>query len=366
MVEGPTWSIPGEPPAPQLQAVPDLPDSWAPPPEEPPEYSTPREFGGTPERTRSWRFLSLSDLKNLPRPKPLIANTFDQDSLNMLAGDWGTYKSFVALDWAASIATGTPWNNRTTLQQSVLYIAGEGIWGISQRLEAWQRDRGVKIPDEQFTLMPDFFQILDNGDINELVSYIKGHGYQFIVIDTLARTLGGNEENSNTVMTQVITAGDQIRHASNGGAVLIVHHTGKDGKTARGGGSLSGGMDSVYMTSGGEGEVLLKRTKRKDGPLEDEHRLEFLEVEGTKSGVLIPGDPFMRQKTAKKSDEVYGIFKEHFGAIGGSRSEVVKVCVELGVKQATAYDAINQLVDEHRLIQSGSESRPRYALPQAR
>lgn len=349
--QGP-WNVPDDDP--HLYAVPDTPpEDWGtyePPPIEPP--AKPR-----------WRFLSLTDLENLPRPKPLIANTFDQDALVLLAGHWGTYKSFVALDWAASIATGTPWNTREVLQQSVLYIAGEGLHGIKQRLRAWQHDRGVQIPDDMFTLMPDFFQVLDGGDINELISYIQGRGYKFIVIDTLSRALGGNDENANAVMASVIAAGDRIRQATQGGTVMFVHHTGKDKTTVRGGVALEAGVDCVYMTAGGEGEVLLKRTKRKDGPLEDEHQLEFLEVQGTRSGVLIPADPNLPRRNVNANERVLSVFRDHFSGTGGTRAEVVKVLGEFDIPARTAYRALNQLSVAGQLVQGGTEARPRYNLP---
>lgn len=323
----------------------------------------PEDWGAyeQPQTARRWRFLSITDLDNLPRPKPLIANTFDQDSLVLLAGYWGTYKSFVALDWAASIATGTPWNSREVLQQKVLYIAGEGVNGIKDRLRAWQQDRGVRISDEAFTLLPDWFQLLDSGDTNELISYIKESGYKFIVIDTLSRTLGGNDENSNAIMASVIAAGDRIREATCGGTVMFVHHTGKDKSTVRGGVALEAGVDCVYMTSGGDGEVLLKRTKKKDAALEDDHELEFLEIPGSGSGVLIPTDPTMRRTNVTSTSRALALFKDYFGSTGGSRAEVVKILSE-EMSAKTAYRALSGLVLEGKLIQGGTEARPRYTL----
>lgn len=64
--------------------------------------------------------LSRSDLLKLPDPEPLIDGTLDQGTVALLYGKWGTLKSFIAYDWAASIATGRPWQGRPTEQRNAL------------------------------------------------------------------------------------------------------------------------------------------------------------------------------------------------------------------------------------------------------
>src|SRR4051812_36694346 len=51
------------------------------------------------------RAYTRNQLANLPKPEPLIENTLDRRTVALLAGYHGTCKSFVALDWAASVAT---------------------------------------------------------------------------------------------------------------------------------------------------------------------------------------------------------------------------------------------------------------------
>ncbi len=53
--------------------------------------------------------LSRSDLRNLPVPQPLIDNVLDQGTIALLYGKWSTAKTFIALDWAACVATGKRW-----------------------------------------------------------------------------------------------------------------------------------------------------------------------------------------------------------------------------------------------------------------
>lgn len=90
--------------------------------------------------------LSREDLRNLPEPEPLIDNVLDRGTTALLYGMWGTAKSFIALDWAACVATGKPWQGRETGPGRVLYVAAEGANGHRGRADAWeagwQRDIG--------------------------------------------------------------------------------------------------------------------------------------------------------------------------------------------------------------------------------
>jgi hypothetical protein len=63
------------------------------------------------------RLLTRSDLRLLPDPMPLIDNVLDQGTTALLYGSWGTTKTFIALDWAASVATGRNWQGRATAQR---------------------------------------------------------------------------------------------------------------------------------------------------------------------------------------------------------------------------------------------------------
>jgi AAA domain len=72
------------------------------------------------------KLLTRSALAELPTPTPLIDNVLDKGTVALLYGKWGTGKSFIALDWAASVATGRNWQGRPTERLRVLYIAAEG------------------------------------------------------------------------------------------------------------------------------------------------------------------------------------------------------------------------------------------------
>jgi RecA-family ATPase len=82
----------------------------------------------------SERFLTLDELGNLPEPKWMVEGLFEQDALVMLVGPPGSFKSFLAIDWALSLACGRPWNNRATVPSRVLYALGEGKASLLKRI----------------------------------------------------------------------------------------------------------------------------------------------------------------------------------------------------------------------------------------
>jgi RecA-family ATPase len=72
-----------------------------------------------------------------------------------------------------------------------------------------------------------------------------------IWLDTLARTFGAGDENSQKDMNAFITGVDRLRDTFRC-VVGVVHHTGKeDGKGLRGSSALYAAMDTVIRTERG-------------------------------------------------------------------------------------------------------------------
>jgi AAA domain len=80
-----------------------------------------------------------------PAPTPwLIKNILPETGAGLISGQWGTYKTTVALDLAVSVMTDTPFANRYAVKRSggVAYFALEGIGGLASRLTAIAHARG--------------------------------------------------------------------------------------------------------------------------------------------------------------------------------------------------------------------------------
>ena len=302
------------------------------------------------------RLIDRTLLRNRPLPEPLIADTIDRHTVVMLSGDTGTCKTFVALDWAASYATGQSWQLREVPQTGkVLYIAGEGDYGIDRRLTAWETYWNQDISAKQFTIHAGGVNLLDRGRVNELASVVAEEKYDFIFADTLNRCAVGGDENSARDMGIVVDSLYQVQEATGDGTVVLLHHTTKDGSVTRGSGALKDGVDTVYMSAGNAQQFSLTCDKRKEGPDGDRLTLKLAEARGTSSCAVV------RVSTAdgnlSNREMILSIFDSHFSTTGATKVELRDVCE---IPHPSFYRSLNSLVESGALVNKGSDIRPRY------
>lgn len=95
------------------------------------------------------------------------------------------------------------------------------------------------------------FDLRESHDVSDLCEAVLLHGGNggLVVLDTLSRAAPGTDENSASDMGELIAACAEIQRRT-GGAVLLVHHTGKDvTKGLRGHSSLNGAVDVAIETT---------------------------------------------------------------------------------------------------------------------
>lgn len=80
-------------------------------------------------------FVKAKELKISP-PKWIVEDYFEENSIAEIFGDPASGKTFIALDLAASIATGKSWLGKEVKKGLVFYVAGEGHNGLARRLKA--------------------------------------------------------------------------------------------------------------------------------------------------------------------------------------------------------------------------------------
>lgn len=202
-------------------------------------------------------------LYDIPDPDPLIGDDIlYRDCLAWMVGKPGSMKSFTALDIAACVATGEPWQTYPVRQGPVLFLVAEGVRGTKKRVRAWEKSMGRTMTSVHF--LPMAVQSRNRAQWNAFVDLARELRPALIVIDTQARVTVGVEENSNTDMGEFVHQAEQLRTAS-GACVLIVHHIGRNGDTGRGATVLDGAVGTIIKVTKVDDSVSLECTKNKDG-----------------------------------------------------------------------------------------------------
>ena len=223
----------------------------------------------------NWRLVPVSELLTEPEPlRWLVRGYIQPDTLNLLFGDPVAGKSLLAIDWAASLATGQPWNGHAPEPAPVVYLAGEGFFGIKRRLFAWALARECleELRAAPLVVSSAGASLTDEAHVSVVAAAIDeiaaAHGQPgLIVIDTLARNFGAADENSAADVGLFVRAADYLRTRYQA-AVLVVHHSGHGDKgRSRGSSAIRGAVDAEFcLSADAEGVRTLTATKTKDAP----------------------------------------------------------------------------------------------------
>ena len=222
-----------------------------------------------PPPNTKFKLVPFDDIRFDASNEWLIKRLLPQQGVAVLFGLPKSFKSFIALDLGLHVALGWDWAGRRTTPGEVVYIAAENAKGTAKRKigfeQAHDNNLSGHIPFYLVETAPNLGA--DRGDLNALIASIEAVGVapRLIIIDTLAQTLGGAEENSTGMMTFVANATALAVCFKT--CVLVVHHVPLgDEKRLRGHTSLGGGTDVQLFTERSNGDLTttLKLEKLKD------------------------------------------------------------------------------------------------------
>jgi len=176
------------------------------------------------------------------RPQWLIRDVLEQGVMGILLGPRGTYKSFIALHWAMTIATeGLP----------VVIVSAEGR-GIDRRFRGWLKAHKPQISPDRIPVYAIEQRIDFNSEESTQALCAEIDSMEtppaLIIIDTLSKNSGGLDENSNSEVKAFIGRLDTCLKRRYGATVLLIHHTGHVEKgRARGASALEADTDAAYV-----------------------------------------------------------------------------------------------------------------------
>ncbi|MFI0964651.1 AAA family ATPase [Streptomyces sp. NPDC021080] len=210
-----------------------------------PETTTSEEYFEAAVDRMLGDLLDTDGLDGIKPLEPLVGDLLALNTLSRVIGPSGTFKSFVLLDMAGHVGTGTKWHGHYVRQGTVVYLVAEGEQGIRKRVRAWEQHRGMRMDHVRF--LPRPVQAA-SPEWDVLIEAMRRVAPALIVIDTQARVTLGVEENSNTEMGKVVDRMDQLR-SSTGACVTLVHHTGHVGEHGRGASAVKGALQSELVIS---------------------------------------------------------------------------------------------------------------------
>jgi hypothetical protein len=301
------------------------------------------------------KLLSVEELLNLPPPEWLIDGVLMCDTLAVLWGKPGCRKSFVAVDWALSYATGAWWARRATKKGKSLYVAAEGGAGIGQRVDAWMRhNRIYGIGSDQFELYPGAIRLMDREWADACVEMADSEQPGLVVLDTLSRMMAGGDENASRDMGVVIDVCTRIKEKTNA-CVLVVHHDTRMGGNLRGHSSLDGALDTSIEAKKDNDLTILRCGKQKDAPEFEPIRLRAVAVEPSlvlKQSHEVVG---LGDMDTASNRRVLDVLWDNFGTTGAAGTDLRDVCE---LPKSTYYRALNNLLSTGAIVNKGSEARP--------
>ena len=261
-------------------------------------------------------------------PPRLAGRVLYEGEFSQLVAPSGQGKSFFGLDLALSIATGTPWLARPVRQGPVLYIAAEGAPGFRKRIIAWERARNISIDGAPFHFISEAANLLQKAAVDALIAAIQALPERpvLIVIDTLARSMAGGDENSPKDIGLVVNAVTRLQKTF-AAHVMLLHHTGyQNTDRGRGHSSLGCALDTVLVLRAMDDLIRVENIKQKNAEPAEPFtiRLVPVEVGGETSCVVELADPSARpveERLTPQQTKALTILRERYGEDGATYTE---------------------------------------------
>lgn len=210
--------------------------------------------------------------KHRPPVKFLIRDWIQENTVSLIVGPSNSGKSAVVLDMLCTMAAEsspyesdhTMWVNQKAKRRNILYIAGEGIDGVVNRVTAWEAQHGRSVGKHMIFKEEAFKFQSPESSWYRLGESIINNNIDVVVFDTLAMMMTGMEENSNDDMGQVV-AWLQNLQVNTGATIILIHHTTKSTEniTPRGASALTGAVASQVLVQKRDMETLDEDTRER-------------------------------------------------------------------------------------------------------
>lgn len=240
-----------------------------------------------PAKPSRLTFLSPSDCEATPSRGYVVKGLVAPGDVACIFGSPGAGKSVIGPHLAYAVAQGREAFGMRTKPGRVFYVAAEAPADLRQRVKALKLRHGDA---DRFTLVEGVNDLLqpDAPDLVALREAVEAQRPAIVIVDTLAMSCPGLEENDAQAMNRVVRMARGLTEW--GAAVILVHHSTKaDDATPRGHSVLNGALDmALHVRKVEESNIVRGRlTKNRNGPCDRD--IAFT-IDSTELGIDDDGD----------------------------------------------------------------------------
>ena len=303
---------------------------------------------------------SFNDLLAMPPKEWLIDQVLGPGDIAMVYGGPGSGKTFVVIDLIMAACMGKQWAMRFDVARrlTVAYCAGEGAGGLPARFAAAAHHHDIdELPN--FTFYKHVPQLFLNGEstadvsIRQFVAEWQARqatrlagALDLLIIDTLATASTDADENSSRDMGKVLQA-CRLATLELGCAIVLVHHTNKNGTAERGSSALRGAMDcmiEIRRKSDTGTKAVMTCAKLKDG---EGWRDQTFDLTAMGESVRVWWDePNDSGQIGGKEDEYRATMLEFMTSKPGVKLTAKILAEVAGVEQSNAIRLLSKMVSD--------------------
>ncbi|WP_169310721.1 AAA family ATPase [Cereibacter changlensis] len=311
-------------------------------------------------------------------PEFAIDGLLEVEVLAVIFGKPAAGKSFVAIDMACCIATGTPYHGRDVKRGLVVYVAGEGHNGLKRRQMAWEKHHRTSLADAPLYFSTRATSLMDAAAVDEMLEAIDAAAEaedvapRLVVIDTVARNFGSGDESKTPDMNAFVAGADSIKRKYPGCTVLLVHHSGHgDSERGRGSSVLLGALDAEYRVELDVDTTTLICTKMKEAPMPGpiSFKANTVQIGTSKKGEPVTSLAFDEvDAPAKRPPKLKGqplIAMQAFGDALAAHGQVMTGEAFPKNRQCVSLDQWREACDRHSLSSGEGDSSKRAAFHKA-
>jgi AAA domain len=179
---------------------------------------------GLPEIVDAAEFLGAT----IPMPSELVAGMLHYGSKCAIGGNSKAYKTWILLDLAVAVATGSDWLGFRTSKGTVLYVNFEiQPAPMQRRVAAVVRAKDVELKPGDIALWNLRGHAADYRNlIPKIIARAKTEGFALVILDPLYKLLGSADENSARDIAELLNAIERLA-VETGAAVAYANHFAK-------------------------------------------------------------------------------------------------------------------------------------------